>query len=219
MDHLDLIRRIPPALFAERGLATSNFDEVRMDATLSQELIACLSSADDQDLTIGLRFAECLGDRQPFERLAGSSLGPIAALIRKLLSDQRVPVRRLATSAFSTFRDCYPDYSEAMLELFRSSDAQIRCEALSKAHTFLSGSFLTHLLVFREDPAVSEIDREHRYFLRDLALETAERITRRQFRCGTQSEVRDGMRVMWHRWTLFTHWLDRVQRRASEARS
>jgi hypothetical protein len=216
MDHLDLINRIPPALFERSGLATQNFRHIEPDKLLVEEMIACLRSSDETDVTTGLRFAECLCPRANFCRIAGQSLSSIAALVRKLLSDERPAVRLLAIGVFVTLREFYPDYREFMVSLFRSADPQTRSEALSQAETFLAGAHLRHLLTFRDDPTVCQSKGERHYALRDLALETAERVAHRNFDCGRQSGLRDGVKISWRRWTFFTNWLDRVQWRASE---
>lgn len=216
MDHLDLIKRIPPALLEQSDLATINFRQVEPDKLLVEEIITCLCSSDEKDITTGLRFTECLSSRPDFCRIAGQSLSSVAALVRGLLADARPAVRLLAIGAFVTLREFYPDYREFMVSLLQSPDPQTRSEALSKADTFLSGSWLRHLLTFRDDPTVCQSNGEGQYVLRDLALETAERVTHRSFDCGRQSELRDGVKISWRRWTFFTNWLDRVQWRATQ---
>ncbi len=209
--------RIPSAVLQQNGLTKQSIAQVPIDPLLVQEILSCLRSNDEQDITVGLRFAECLGSRPEFVHVAGSLLGSMAACIRELLSDRRPSIGIGAVGVLATFRQFYADYADLMISLFQSPDAQVRCETLSKADTFLSGAHLRHLLIFREDPTIAQTGSgEFRYALRDLALEAAERVAGRSFDCGVSSECREGLRVSWRRWTFFSSWLERVRWRASQ---
>ena len=214
-----LIQRIPAPDFRRSGLTNENIAHLKVDEYLVREVIDCFRSEDEEDIMVALRFAECLGSWSSFRQSVGLSLLQLSRLIWDVLSHKNSAVRLCAIGAFAALGNYYPDFREVMLSLLRSADLQIQTDALSRGHTFLDGSHIRNLQVFRDDITVcqtSSADGDWRYVLRDLALETAERIVGRSFECGTKSEMREGKLVSWRCWKSFDHWLERLRWRLTE---
>jgi hypothetical protein len=193
------------------GIVHEDIARIQIVPDVVEEIIACLRSEDDVDVTFGLYFAECLQPRAEFTALAEPSLPTIASLIRALLSHSSRQVREGAIGAFVAFRERYHDFILVMRVLLRSPDSEIRRAALLAASSFLSSKHLDSLLPFRDDAAVSEtggMGGPLRYNLRDFALEIAERIAGQRFDSGDCSECRDGREISWRSWSAFTRWLD-----------
>ncbi len=214
-----LIWRVPPELYKESGLADDNLARVDADGLLVRDLVACLQSNNEQDLAVALRFAECMGRRPDFCRVAGEKLGTIAALVRKALSGKHESLRLGALGAFVALRHFYPDYAEVMVACFGSPDLKVRYEALARADTYLAGKYFRHLLIFRDDRIVCQGGRwgtDLVYVFRDLALKTAEGVVGRSFECGRKYEIQNGAKVWWRSWGKFEPWLDRLDWRLTQ---
>jgi hypothetical protein len=210
-----LFARIPPSSVGSYGVAAQDIARIQVVRELIQEVIDCLRSDDETDITFGLYFAEHLRPRSDFIALAEASLPMMASLIRTSVIHPSPQVRGHAVRAFVAFRECYEDYSVVMRGLLGSSDAQLRRAALIAAPSFLSSKELEILLPFRDDPEFGEtggMGGPLRYDLRDLALEIAERIAGRKFDNGDCLERRENTEIFWRSWSAFTQWLEGKKR-------
>lgn len=211
MKRVRLFARIPKPTIGQYGIAVEDIARVQVDTGVVEEVIECLQSDDELDVTFGLYFAECLRPRADFVSVSGTMLLKIATLIRNNFTHPSPRVREDAVRAFVAFRSSYEDYTTAMREFLQSPQSQIRRTALRAAPTFLSSKELEVLLPFRDDPEFGEtggMGGPLRYDLRDLALEIAERIAGRQFLDGDCSERRAEQEISWRNWRSFTQWLE-----------
>jgi hypothetical protein len=130
--------RIPKPSVGQFGIAIEDITRIQVDPELVGEVIDCLKSDDDLDITFGLFFAECLRPRAEFVTAAGASLKVIADLIRTAFNHPTPCVRADAVSAFLAFRSSYDDYASLMRGFPDSSNPSIRRTALRAAPTYLS---------------------------------------------------------------------------------
>ena len=173
---------------------------LRLDDYLVSEVADCLASDDEEDVLVGLRFAECLGTLPDFRRHSCAVYSQMGESIRNHLSHRNPAISFCSIGAFVAFRNCYPDFREVMLSLLRLPNVQIQSEALAHAPAFLNGSHVFNLQTFRNDTTVCQASYAlggWRYVMRDLALEAAEKIAGRSFECGTNSEMRNSKTVNW----------------------
>lgn len=203
--------RIPKPRVGQFGIAVEDIVRIPIVPELVGEVIDCLESDEDLDVTFGLFFAECLRPRADFVATAGHALPVLAGLIRAVLNHPSQQVRMAAASAFVAFQSSFDDYAVVMRGFLSASVPSIRQIALRAAPTYLSAKELNTLLPFQDDPEIGEtggMGGPLRYDLRDLALETAETIAGRSFSNGDCLERRDGVVISWRSWSKFSQWLE-----------
>ncbi len=206
-----LFSHIPNPRIGKHGIANKDIARIVVTTSLLPDILDCLESKDELDITFALFFLEELKVRPDFRVASSSALKSITARIRELLHHANVRIRVDAARAFVAFRDNFSDYHGVMLDLLGSSDAQIKRIAVAAAPTFLSPKNLGELLRFRNEPTFGEtggMGGPMRYDLRDLALQTAEQIAGKSFYVGDCSEHQNGIQISWRSWSAFATWLE-----------
>ncbi len=210
-----LFSHIPNPRIGDVGIADKDIARIVVTPSLVPDILDCLESKDELDVTFALFFLEELNIRADFRAVSGMALKTITDWIRKFLNHTNARIRADAVRAFVAFRENFSDYSSVMLDLLRSPDEQIRRVAVGAAPTFLTAKNLDELLWFREEPTFGEtggMGGPMRYDLRDFALEMAERIAGKSFNAGDCCEQREGVQVSWRSWSAFINWLNRKKK-------
>jgi hypothetical protein len=193
------------------GISPEDIAGTTIDSTIASDILDCIRSDDALDVGFGLYFATCLHARSDFRGIAESSFADMAELIQDRLSHADRQVRADAVTAFVAFRHEYDGYAAVMRAFLRDPDSEIRRRALSAASTFLSPKQLDVLLPFENDPSVAEtggMGGPPRYWMRDYALEIAEKIAGHKFGLGDLRDDRGAGTISWRSWGPFIRWLE-----------
>jgi len=206
-----LFSHIPTPRTGKFGIGADDIARIVVTPQLVPDILDCLESKEVLDVGFALFFLQYLNSRSDFRDLLSPSLTAVTTQIRKLLSHPDHNVSIDAAGAFVAFRENFSDYSSVMSDLLASPNSEIRRIAIGASPTYLSEKNLQELLRLREDPAFHEtggMEGPLRYALRDFALEIAEHISGRSFNAGDCFEQREGRRISWRSWSVFTNWLE-----------
>jgi hypothetical protein len=204
-----LINRLPAERVNKVGVSANDLKSLVLTDGLKSDIFAALDSKDLADIKIGFFFAEQLlkpgGDKRFDEDLLQTSL--------RLFEIGTRDVQSHCVTMFALLGQRMGNYRELMLRALKGDDAQARRKALLTCRTFLNPDEIGPLEVFENDDYATEVGMGSHliYELRNLALETIEKMIGRQFKKFEKTEIYKGKNVVfWWDWEPFHKWKNSI---------
>jgi hypothetical protein len=202
-DRLKSIRAYPVGLSAD--------DVLRLSLTpdLAEDILKCLASSDIVDQQMALFFTDSL--------IRPGSIGQeqqrnLVAQIIRLSKATGKRVQAPSYKLLARFSSEVPDYRAMMLNGLENPDPMVRKEALLAYGSYCRAKEVAPLEAFENDSYVTETNMGGPlvYEIRNLALETIERVIGRTFQKSEKSEARaSGEVAFWWDWTPYHAWKNR----------
>ncbi len=188
------------------GLSADDVKRLQLTPDLVEDVLSSLASADVVDQQIALFFSEVLiwpGKINPAHE---------STLVSRIVDLGRGPTDRVKSSALkmvTRFRASVPDFRSLMMEGLSSSDPMVRKEAVLAYELYCLPKEVAPLERFEHDDYVTEtaMGGPLLYELRNLALETIERVIGKNFRKAEKTEARStGEVAFWWDWSPYHAW-------------
>jgi hypothetical protein len=200
-----LISRLPTERAYNVGISARDLQGVILTAELKADILAALNSKDLTDVRVGFFFAEQLlnpGHDEQFEN-------DLLTISLRLFEGSDWGIRSNCVGVLVLLGQKLDNYRTLMLRALKDGDAHVRRRALCAYHTFAKPGEIEPLVVFENDDYVTEIGMGSHliYELRNLALETIEKMIKRKFKKFEKTEVYQAKNVVfWWDWEPFHKW-------------
>jgi hypothetical protein len=195
------------------GISVAEVQKVSVTSDLLVDIFECLESSNISDNQMALFFTEVL---IPPGKLDSAQEGRLIFRIEKLSRGERQQIRASCYKFLRRFYLQVPNYRNLMLQGLSDSDPMVRMEALLGFETYCKRKDTIVLENFENDSYVSETSMNGPlvYQLRNLALETIERVIRKAFEKVERTEVISNRDIaFWWDWAPYHKWKSNWLRR------
>lgn len=197
---LDGIRAYPV------GVSAEDVKKLELTSDLIADIFECLDSSEMVDQQMALFYSEVLIAPGT---LTESQEDKLISRVRELSRGKTEQIRPSCYKFLRRFRSKVPNYRDLMLEGLKDSDPIVRKEALLGYETYCQPREVAPLEMFENDGYFAEISMNGPllYELRNLALETIERVIGKTFKKSEKTEAIAGGEVaFWWDWAPYHRW-------------
>jgi len=169
------------------GVSAKDLQGLALTDDLKADILAALSSADLTDVRLGFFFAEQLVTPQQDSQFENDLL----KISLRLYETNEWNIKSNCVSMFILLGQKLNNYRELMLRALKDGDAQVRRKSLLMYCTFAKPGEIEALEFFENDDYVTEVGMGSHliYELRNLALETIEKVTNQKFKKFEKTDV------------------------------
>jgi hypothetical protein len=196
------------------GISADDIQKLTLTADLVSDIFECLESSEVVDKQMGLFFSEVLFVPGKLDQAQEAKL---VARLETLSRGETKQVQAPCFKLLRRFRSKVRDYRGLMLEGLIDSDPMVRKEALLAYETYCQPKEVAPLEKFESDSYLAEISMTGPliYELRNLALETIERVIGKSFKKSEKTELTsDGEVAFWWDWSPYhaskKSWLNKL---------
>ncbi len=206
------LRRAAMDIDPKHGMELENISKIVLNATIKENLLNCIQSTNQLDISDGLYFLMGLLQKNKLSSFGDDFIRTLIERIPILITvNQNSQIRTHALQFYVWLKGNYPDYRETMITFLGSDDlAQKKC-AVNNYETFCKPEEIEPLLIFENDQYVAELSMcgPLAYQLRNLALEKISKVLNKNFMMNEIKERHPdwgNAYVSWYDWTPFVEW-------------
>lgn len=192
-----LTRRLDGVRTCHFGVSAQDIENLKVETGLVREIIECLKSDEFVDLQMALLFAETLLTR---ETLDTDHAKAVVLEVKQLCVSKHGQVHGPAIKMLERFHKHVPEYRTIMLRALHYEDPMARRQALVFYSTYCRAQETEPLEPFERDNYMAETSMGGPlvYELRNLALETIEKVLDTRFKTAEETEaLSSGEVVYW----------------------